>query len=179
MKESIEKAIQQTLNADDLEARASAFMTVFDNAYQSDEEVWKRKGFHLLRAFLGGKDGAFEILDDVLITLTGYSLETLMRQAHLIPSEDDDEMVAIYKTEYINGDEEFATVKVNPKTLQILDWTDDAPFSKDAAKRPDEDAEIIHEGIYFPDVEETFDVIPKDQKDADNDVIHFWYDETF
>lgn len=61
--------------------QAEAFMYVFDEAYTSDEESNEKKGDRLLDTYMRASQEHKNVMSDVMITLCGYSFDTLIKKA--------------------------------------------------------------------------------------------------
>ena len=177
-KEIFEKALHQTVHADDLRARGAALIETIEREVSSDDESYEKKGTHLLldiNKAITEDAKPIDVINNLLIDLTGWSLETLMKKVHLIPDEEGEEQICSYVTTYTDGTESICPVNVDMKTMQVLEFVGDNPtFDED-----NKDKEVEFEQVSCDDIECSFDVIPKDQKEADKDLIHFWYDENF
>lgn len=52
----------------------------FIRAVQSDDEPWDKKGERLIRTYQSADDKGKALIDDLFITLCGWSLETLIEK---------------------------------------------------------------------------------------------------
>lgn len=70
---------------------AEAIWVVFDREYESDSEKIERKFRHIARSYKDANDKGKEIIDNVLIDLCGWSLNTLFKKTvELIDVESSD-----------------------------------------------------------------------------------------
>ena len=147
-----------------------AFCESFANALltsiATDDEKSVRLGHYALKAI---NENNFE---DFLIAICGFSLESLMRRALIIPNDTNQFHEEIEKGIYVSiwddGIRKEAPCKVNTKTRQVYD----IEYSPDKA-----DEELIGcegEFVIIDDVE--FPLIPKDEFESGRKLA-FWYGE--
>jgi len=82
--DGMKEKIKNLLESEDWAENCEKIMEAFDTEYESDTDTWRSKGFHLLKAVLEGD------ADGVLLSLCGWSAETLIEKAMKL-KEDTDE----------------------------------------------------------------------------------------
>lgn len=53
-------------------------MNVFHTQYETDEESFEKKGARLMSTYINADDNGKALIDDIFITLCGYSLKSLI-----------------------------------------------------------------------------------------------------
>ncbi len=141
-----------------------SFANALFNSLCTDYENPERKGRYLFKAI---KDNSF---DDFLIAICGWSLESLMKQAHILPDKESqfhDEIIdAVNLTEWDNGFLLEQPCKVNTKTSQAFDVKHDLKTLNTLENLQGE--WVVIDGVKFP-------LVPKDEYDCSNKLT-FWYD---
>lgn len=149
----------------------SGFCKSFANALlesiRTDDEKPERLGRYALKAI---KETNF---DDFLIAICGWSLESLMKQAHIIPDNEsmfhdeiiDATLVGVWDEEV----REELSCKVNTKTREIFDIEHDFDESKGKEDFDNFEEFVSIDGIEFP-------VVPKDEFES-GQKLAFWYGE--
>lgn len=142
-----------------------SFANALFDSMRTDDEKPERMGHYLFKAI---KDNSF---DDFLIAICGWSLETLMKQALIIPDKESqfhDEIIeAVNLTEWDNGFLLEQPCKVNTKTAQVFDIEHDFETLNTLENLQGE--WVVIDGVKFP-------LVPKDEYDCGNKLA-FWYGE--
>jgi len=132
---------------------------------RTDDENPERIGHYLFKAI---KDNSF---DDFLIAICGWSLETLMKQALIIPDKEsqfhDEVIEAVNLTEWDDGFLLEQPCTVNTKTAQVFDIEHD--FETLNTLETLQGEWVVIDGVKFP-------LVPKDEYDCGNKLA-FWYGE--
>ena len=144
-----------------------SFANALFDSMRTDDEKPERIGHYLFKAI---KDNSF---DDFLIAICGWSLETLMKQALIIPDKESQFHDEIIEAKIIGlWDDDYRdelSCKVNTKTREVfeIEHNFDDPKGK-------EDFDDFKEFVSIDGVE--FPLIPKDEYDCGNKLA-FWYGE--
>lgn len=56
-------------------------MAIFDQEFNSDEESWEKKGHNLLKIWNEADEKQRELINQVLMALCGWEMETLLNKA--------------------------------------------------------------------------------------------------
>lgn len=160
--------ITNILKARDSEEKCESFVNTFIRELESDGEKYSKKGYYMLKAIKENN------LNDFLIAVCGWSSETLLKKAHLIPDDDNmfgDKVIdAKFVSIWDGGYEVMSNCKVDMRTHEVFD------IEKIDMGNKVETLDSEH--ILIDD--EYFDVFPKDQVDADEGefITSFWYGES-
>ncbi len=63
------------------QAAAEAIIDEFEDAFESDDEIPHKKGSRLAKTYDSGTDESRALMDDIFITLCGYSFRTIRERS--------------------------------------------------------------------------------------------------
>lgn len=157
----VKKAIRELLT-ESVDEKFEALYEVLQNEMETDDEPFDKKGYHLCKDL---------IADDALISICGWSLESLLKKAGLMhdydaefyPEPIDAKIIAVT----INDIEYIADCLVNMQTFEVYN------IKHELDQLSEDEPEIKCE--YIEINEHRFPVYPYDEgKDS---ITRFWYGE--
>lgn len=151
----------------DYDGFCESFANALLDSMRTDDEKPARMGHYLFKAI---KDNSF---DDFLIAICGWSIESLMKQAHIIPDKESQFHEEIIEAKLIgvwdDDHRDELSCKVNTKTREVFDIEHDFDGPKGKEDFDDFKEFVSIDGVEFP-------LIPKDEYDCSNKLA-FWYGE--
>lgn len=157
--------IRKVLANSEYRCFCESFAKALFDSICTDEESLEKIGYYLLKAIEA------DSFDDFFVAICGWSLDSLMKKAHIVPDKDlcfyDEVIDAKYVTLWTNCERFEGECKVNTKTRKVFN------IEYDASNLPD-DAECVVEFVSINNID--FPVVPKDEFESGNDLA-FWYGE--
>ena len=151
----------------DYDGFCESFAKALLDSMRTDDEKPERMGHYMLKAI---KDNSF---DDFLIAICGWSLESLMKQAHIIPDKESQFHEEIIDATFVgiwdDDVREEMPCKVNTITREIFDIEHDFDDPKGKELFENFGEFVMIDGIDYP-------AIPKDEYDCGYKLA-FWYGE--
>lgn len=151
-----QNVLEQFLNREDGDDRCACFFDVFQKELLSDDDKYEKKGRYMLQSLTEYNP------NNLLISLCGWSAESLLKKAHLIHNDDGvlSEKIVKVTINYSVGNEDYSTTaKVDLETFEVFDFAECLPANLT-------DLFITFDGEYF------FKVIPANSIPNDFD---YWY----
>lgn len=163
---TVSTAIEQTLDADDVDERCEQIAETFFESIDTDDEPRDRCGRYMLKAI------AENSVDDLLIAICGWSAASLMKKANIMRDTDSMFHQEIEDATFVsiwNGErhEVKTDCKVNTETFEVFDIEEPPRIIKEMLDDATLDGEYVGlDGVRYP-------VVRKEQL-PDGDIISFW-----
>ncbi len=163
MKADIKKIIEQIWQSDDCDKIYEYIAETLYQEINTDDASYFDIGFHLL------KDVYDEDINDLFITICGWSFESILKKSNVIRDYDltfhEETEEANYVTVDIDGNEYISRCTYKPQTHEIVDIV---------ASSENNNTEIIEEYIEIDGRRFTSHT---DDTISDDDMISYWYGE--
>ena len=155
--------LENLIERSDEDDKLASFAAAIENEIASDDERYDKKGFYLIKAILNND------IDKLFISLTGWSLASLLKKAHVIRDECgeflDDPIEAQFVSMWDHDEEIYTHCRLNPETFEVYDI--------EKAECPNGYNTCTAQYIEIDDYR--FKVVQKNDLE-ENDKTTYWYD---
>lgn len=155
--------LENLIEGSDEDDKLASFAATIENEISSDDERYDKKGFYLVKAILNND------IDKLFISLTGWSLASLLKKARVIRDGCgeflDDPIEAQFVSIWDHDEEIYTSCKMNPETFEVYDI--------EKVECPNGYNTCTAQYIEIDDYR--FKVVQKDDLE-ENDKTTYWYD---
>lgn len=155
--------LKDVIGRSDEDDKLASFAATVENEINSDDERYGRKGFYLIKSILDND------VDMLFVALTGWSIVSLLKKAHIIRDECgeflNDPIEAKFISMWDHDEEIYTSCKMNPETFEVYDI--------EKVECPNGYNTCTAQYIEIDDYR--FKVVQKDDLE-ENDKTTYWYD---